>query len=95
MPCPPVTAASSKEKRLKLEDVEITTCRSGDKFSCIARHIPTGTCVECGEFFGIYRNHKKALAMLKEKLNDFGTLSHANLTTTAEAPSWSSGEKYA
>ena len=51
-----------------MEDVEITTCRSGDHFSCIVRHIPTGMCAECNEFIGIYRNQKKALAILKETL---------------------------
>lgn len=60
---------------LNMKDIQITSFTNGYDFSCRVLHMPTGIYAECDEFIGTFRNERKALAMLKEKLNDFETRS--------------------
>ena len=56
---------------MDMKDVEITTWVSGSEGGCRVIHIPTGLAAECIEFQGIFRNERKALEMLKNKIKEF------------------------
>jgi len=52
------------------KEVEITTWTSGSEGGRVI-HRPTGLVAECTEFQGIFRNERKALEMLENKIKEF------------------------